>query len=111
MGKLAVGTVVLAHFPYSDFQRYKKRPALIIGLAEFGDVILCQITSSKTASHRAIKLVRSGFAEGGLPTTSYVRPDKIFTVDQSIVERRLGRLTDGLREQILGQIRQLFTAG
>lgn len=109
MGELAVGSVVIALFPYSDFSHYKKRPALVVGLAEFNNVILCQITSSKSASRRAIKLEKSGFAEGGLPTTSYIRPDKIFTIDRSIVERRVGRLTDELLEQILGQVRQLFT--
>lgn len=111
MGELAVGSVVLTLFPYSDFSRYKKRPALVIGLAEFGNVILCQITSSKTASKRAVRLVESGFNEGGLPTTSYIRPDKIFTVDRSIVVRQLGQLTDELLEQILDKIRQLFTIG
>ena len=61
MGTFTVGDVVLIPFPYADFTRYKKRPALIVGLAEFNNVILCQITSKAETSKRAVSLNDASF--------------------------------------------------
>jgi mRNA interferase MazF len=79
MGVFAVGQVVLVPFPYADFTRLKKRPALVISKAEFNNLILCQITSNALTSQRAIELADDDFEEGNLPIKSFIRPDKLFT--------------------------------
>lgn len=93
MGKFAIGDVVLIDFPYSDLTTFKKRPALVIGMAEFDNVILCQITSSPFSSKIAIRVEINDLHTGTLPVTSYIRPDKIFTADTSIVYKRLATLS------------------
>ncbi len=56
MGILAVGDVVLVNFPCSDLRFGTRRPALALAAAEYGDVILCLITSSPFSSQRTVTL-------------------------------------------------------
>jgi mRNA interferase MazF len=92
MGSFTVGDIVLISFPYADFSNLKKRPALVIGEAEFSNLILCQITSKAETSKKAIPLIGDDFVSGSLYLDSYIRPDKIFTVEQSIVKKKMGTL-------------------
>ena len=108
MGSFAVGEVVLVAFPYADFSRFKKRPALIIGVAEFDNLILCQITSKAETSKRAMPLADADFAVGGLRLDSFIRPDKIFTVQKSVIERKVGKLNTAKTERVKLQVRRLF---
>ncbi len=108
MGKFVAGEGVVVRFPFSDLRRSKRRPALILAIADFDNLILCQITSKPYASQRAITLSATAFATGGLPIVSYVRPDKLFTADPTIVERTIGTLKDVNRRKVLTQVRQLF---
>ena len=108
MGAFAVGDVVIIPFPYADFSKFKKRPALVVSSAEFDNLILCQITSRAETSKRAILLKGADFSKGSLQLDSFIRPDKLFTVEQSIVETRIGILKDDKTQSVKGIIRQLF---
>jgi mRNA interferase MazF len=91
---LSAGQVVLAAFPFSDLTSTKLRPCFIIGIAEFDDVVLCQITSNRYGSKRAIPLQETAdFARGSIVTNSYIRPDKIATLDRRMITRVLGTVT------------------
>jgi len=46
--------------------------------------------------------------EGKLPLDSFVRPDKLFTADHSIVQKIYGTVSSVKLHQILAEIRQLF---
>lgn len=109
MGKFAVGEVVLVSFPFSNLQGQKIRPALVLAKAEFNNLILCQITSKPYASKIAIRINHKSFKKGKLPITSYVRPDKLFTADLSIIKNSAGRLTPAVTKSILKSVRRLFT--
>src|SRR4030095_2350464 len=108
MGTFAVGEVVLVAFPYADFSKFKKRPALIIGKAEFDNLILCQITSKAETSKKAIPLANGDFITGGLNLDSFIRPDKIFTVERSVIEDKAGRLQAVKLEKVKLRVRRLF---
>jgi mRNA interferase MazF len=109
MGTFTVGDVVLIPFPYADFSVFKKRPALVVGEAEFDNFILCQITSKADTSKRAVLVSSKDFAKGSLNQDSFTRPDKLFTVEKSIIEKRLGRLENSKLIEIKRSIRQLFS--
>ncbi len=94
MENLSVGQVVLASFPFSDLTSNKLRPCLVIGMAEFNDVVLCQITSKRYQSVQAIPLLKSDFANGTIVTDSFIRPDKIATLDESMIKQVLGKVSD-----------------
>jgi mRNA interferase MazF len=94
MENLSIGQVVLATFPFSDLSSNKLRPCLVIGVAEFDDVVLCQITSKRYRSKRAIPLLQSEFLKGSIVIDSFIRPDKIATLDKDMIKQVLGRISD-----------------
>jgi mRNA interferase MazF len=109
MGKLTVGQVVSCAFPFSDLTTRKLRPAVIVAIGDFDDIILCQITSKMYSSSKTIKLTAADFVEGSLPMDSYLRPDKLFTADKSIVHKSYGTVNESKLQEVLSYLRQLFT--
>ena len=109
MGKLPVGSIVFVNFPFSNLKEYKLRPAIVLANAEFDDVILCQITSKSYSSKTSIKIDSNSFTRGGLSTTSYVRPDKLFTIERSIIKKQVGQLNKATINIILKRVCTLFT--
>lgn len=107
MGTFAVGDIVVVSFPFSDLTSAKKRPALVVGQADFGNLILCQITSKAYASNKAIALtaLESG---GALPLTSYIRPDKLFTADTSIILSLLGSVSQRSIDKVKTELKSIF---
>jgi mRNA interferase MazF len=108
MERLAIGDVVSVTFPFSDLSSSKVRPALVLALVEFDNYILCQITSKPYSSKIAIKLTDSDFIDGKLPTLSYIRPDKLFTSDISIIQKSFGQIKTKQIKNILSKVQLLF---
>ena len=117
---IGVGSVVLVTFPFSNLpariatqsvaggKGQKIRPALVLANAEFDNLILCQITSKPYTSKIAICIKSKDFTSGNLPVVSYVRPDKLFTADTTIIKNTVGRLTPKIKNMILRRVRELF---
>lgn len=93
LAALANGTVVLVRFPFSDLSGTKLRPAIVLAQAGRGDIILCQITSQPYTDSSAIEVLPTDLDAGSLNRTSYVRPTKLFTANDSIVARQVGQLS------------------
>lgn len=108
MGKYTVGSVVLVTFPFSNLKGQKVRPALVLSNVEFGNLILCQITSRPYTSKTAIRIKSKDFAKGSLPVVSFVRPDKLFTADATIIRNTVGQLTPTTKNMILRSVRNKF---
>lgn len=92
MEELVKGDVVVLPFPFSDLLASKRRPALVVAEGEYGDVILCQITSKSRKGVQAVELKDNDFQEGNLRITSYARPRKIFTADSGLILYRAGKI-------------------
>ena len=108
MGQFKVGQVVTSAFPYSDLRTNKHRPALVVAIVDFDNIILCQITSKPYSSTMAIELSEQDFISGGLPVKSYIRPDKLFTAEHSIVSTIYGALKPEKLRDTLSTLRNLF---
>jgi mRNA interferase MazF len=80
-------------------------------LADFAgdDLILCQITSQARLDGYSIPLGQADFLQGRLPLASYIRPNRLFTVDQSIILRSAGRVKDEKLDAVLAAVRQIFS--
>ncbi|MEK7165790.1 MAG: type II toxin-antitoxin system PemK/MazF family toxin [Patescibacteria group bacterium] len=109
MERFEIGDVVLVLFPFSDLKGQKLRPALVLARAEFHNVILCQITSKSYSSKISIRLTKSEFVKGSLPVTSYIRPDKLFTAQVSIIQKVLGKLNRRKKRKVLVAMQKMFT--
>lgn len=108
MAKFTVGSVVLVAFPFSNLKGQKVRPALVLAKVEFDNFILCQITSKSYTSKTAIRIEEDSFAKGGLPVTSFVRPDKLFAADETIIKNTVGLLNPKAKNKVLQSVRKLF---
>ena len=91
MEEFVKGDIVVVPFPFSDLSASKRRPALVIARGEYGDIILCQITSRKKGTE-AIEINEKDFNEGSLKITSYVRPRKLFTSDTALILYRIAKI-------------------
>lgn len=77
-------------------------------MAEFGDVIMCQITSKRYGGKKAVPLRRNDFTEGSLVIDSFIRPDKIATLDKSTIHQVLGGISDAKHEQVKTELKALL---
>jgi mRNA interferase MazF len=84
--------VVLMLFPFSDLSARKLRPALVLADAGRGDWVLCQVTSKPYGDPEAKPITDADFDVGGLQVPSFVRPAKLFTAHQSLMQATAGRL-------------------
>ena len=92
MGPSSAGSVVITPFPFSDLTDSKLRPAVVIAEVGLDDWILCQITSNPYGDSRAIRKSSGDFEVGSLRRTSFVRPGKLFTGNQAIIQGTVGEL-------------------
>ena len=108
MGALAVGEVVLVRFVSAGARSFKIRPAAVVGLAERGEVILCQITSQAYGSKLAMPISDANFEEGGLERASFARCDKLFTASEAIIARSVGELDWATSDLLQERVAKLF---
>lgn len=105
MGRFVKGDIVVLPFPFSDLSTSKRRPALVIAPVEpHDDVILCMVTSRNTTDKRAITISVADFASGSLPRESNVRPNRLFTANESIILRAVGRLNDLKIQEVISEV-------
>ena len=102
------GDVVVLPFPFSDLSQSKKRPALVIATLEGEDIILCQITSEARFDSYSISLSNTDFKTGKLITTSFIRPNRVFTADKSIILYKIGSLKDSKIKAVETMIVKMF---
>ena len=86
MERFIKGDVVVLPFPFSDLSGAKKIPALVIASLLGDDIILWQITSQNIKDSYAIKLDDTDFTKGSLNKPSNIRPNRIFTAENSIID-------------------------
>lgn len=111
MGRAAARQVALLPFPFSDLSRSKFRPAVLLAPAGRGDWILCQVTSNPYADPRAVELGPDDFAAGGLRRTSYARPGKLFSANETLFAAVAGELTAEAHGCIVEAVVRLLRAG
>jgi mRNA interferase MazF len=109
VGKPVAGEVVVIAFPHTDLSVGKRRPALVVADLPGADLILCQITSQQRYDGLSISLAAADFERGQLHRDSFVRPQRLFTVDASIILYSVGNIRPVKLAEILATIRRLFS--
>ena len=103
-----VGDVVMAPLPFTDMSGTKVRPTVVLADVGMHDWILCQITSVSSARGRHISIGFDDMTEGSLRFRSWARPDRIYTVNERIFRRTVGRLSAAKQAEIAAAVRGLF---
>ncbi len=88
------GKIILVPFPFTDLTSVKIRPAVILSKQEkrAPDVIICFITSKQKEKH-SVSVLKKDAKKSGLKVDSWIRCDKIATLDKKIVLGELGALS------------------
>jgi len=97
-----------SRFSLFGLLKFKKRPALVIGLADFENLIICQITSQKFPSRSAISLRDKDFVSGSLQLDSFIRPDKIYTIEPHLVKETVGKISNQKLSEIKAALAKIF---
>ncbi|MBS0271440.1 MAG: type II toxin-antitoxin system PemK/MazF family toxin [Proteobacteria bacterium] len=103
-------SIVAVPFPFTDKDYTKKRPALVVSQEEYQKYthhcVLAMITSAKQ-SHWKMDITIQDIEVAGLPGLSVIRP-KLFTLDERLILRGLGELSNRDKEIVKNTLSQIF---
>lgn len=98
------GEILLISFPFSDLSTRKKRPVLVLSKKKYNDssseFICCGITSNLDNKSHSVLIERKDIRGGSIPKTSRIKFNKIFTLEKSLVVKKLGRIDDKKFHQV-----------
>ena len=108
MVKPVAGEIVVIPFSRADASGEKRRPALVIADLPGADLILCQITSRGHWDSFAVPLDKSDCERGGVDHPCFVRPQRLFTVEQHVILHSVGKVTAAKYDEVFKKVRTLF---
>src|SRR5215204_1235598 len=89
------GDLLLVPFPFTDLSAAKRRPVLALTAPDgYGDFVALPVTSRPQSAH-GVPLTRADLMRGSLPTASWIRTDRIVTLNASLVVKSIGRVVRG----------------
>lgn len=104
------GDVVLIRFPQSDLQAGKLRPALVVAITpgKYGDLLLAAISSRLYQAVAGVDEIiypsDTDFAQTHLKVASVIRASRLATVESSVIDAHLGRISSDRLQRIKAQI-------
>jgi mRNA interferase MazF len=108
MAEFIKGDIVVIPFPFSDLSNSKKRPAMVLATLKGDDIILCQITGSRSDEY-SIKFNNGDFEKGKLVhENNYIRPNRIFTADKSIILYKIGTLNNNKIDEAIKKLIEII---
>ena len=105
------GEILLIPVPFSDLSSVKRRPVLVISNTSYNrtnsDMIVVSITSN--LQQHGIVIESKDLLAGELPKKSLVRYDKIYTLEQCIVIKQLGIISESILKNVINELNLLIT--
>jgi len=98
------GDIIILEFPFSNLMQAKRRPSLVIKVPKGDDIIVCQITGKSYEKSIEILIKKEDFRKGNLKVESYMRLDKIFSIEKSLVKYKAGTLKQEKFNEIIDKI-------
>ena len=92
------GDILIVPFPFSNLRGLQQRPVLVISNNEYNrdceDIITCGITSNLKNVQCSILLDNPNLLEGRIPAKSRIKVDKLFTLEKSIIKKKIAKVND-----------------
>ncbi len=105
------GDLVLVPFPFTDQSTVKKRPAVVISSGTYHrerpDVVLMAVTSQPRGSGAFGEVEVKDWKAAGLLKPSVIKP-VMATIEQRLVIKHLGRLTENDRLSLTGALKAIL---
>jgi mRNA interferase MazF len=108
------GDLLLVPYPFTDLSAAKRRPVLALtGADTYGDFIALPVTS-RPQKERGVALGPGDLIRGKLPAPSWIRIDRIVTLNAALVVKTIGTVApvvvDSAVERFCALIRTSATA-
>lgn len=104
MEGLVKGDIIVIDFPFSNLRVSKRRPVLVIKVPHGEDVLVVQITSDSYEKSLEIILSDNDFEKGFLKKLSFIRIDKIASIEKSLIKYKIGSIKKDKFYEILDRI-------
>jgi len=102
------GAPVLLPFPYSDASASKRRAVLALNKPdEYGDFIGMAV-SSRSHHANAIPLQNDSLTEEQLPKPSWIRTDRVVTLNASLVIKAFAKTNAEVQRQAVGSLCEML---
>ena len=106
------GDILIVPFPFSNLSGLRQRPVLVISHDKYNenceDIITCGITSNLKDIQYSVLFTGDDLSEGSIPTKSRVKVDKLFTLEKSIIKKKIARLNNEcmvrVRKEFIGLV-------
>ena len=102
------GDILLVPLPFTDLSANKKRPVFVLSKRDYNDaaddLIVAAVTSNLDTKPYVVLFANKDMTDGALKVDSYVRADKIYTLSQSIVIKRFGKVKSKVVETVKEKI-------
>src|SRR5205807_6570709 len=90
------GDLLLVPFPFTDLSATKRRPVLALTAPDsYGDFIALPVTSRPQSEH-ALPIGPADIAGAALPAPSWIRTNRVLTLNVSLIAKTFGRVSDAL---------------
>lgn len=119
MARFVRGDVVVVPFPFAtDQDSGKKRPALVLAVIPVDNpgyvpallLILCEITSHPPRNNDDMPLqAGTDFQRGKIAHDSTIRPTRIWTIHERVVQGVPGRITDAKMAEVVAVLNNILT--
>ncbi len=97
--------IILIPFPLTDLASQKIRPALQLTDTGDEDIVLCAISTKR---HSPFDIKLSPTKVNGLKKVSYVRTNKIATIEKRLALAKLGDLDGVTKKLVQKKLKTLF---
>jgi len=88
------GDLLLIPFPFTDLSASKRRPVLLLTAPDsYGDFIALPVTSRPQSEH-GLAISAGDVAGGALPAPSWIRTNRVVTLNVSLIAKTFGRVSD-----------------
>lgn len=97
--------IILIPFPLTDLASQKIRPTVQLSSAKGDDIVLCAISTKK---HSSFDIKITPTKANGLKKVSYIRTNKIATIEKRLALAKLGDLDAGTKKSVQTKLKSLF---
>ncbi len=98
------GEILIVPFPFSDLSNIKRRPVLILSNNKDNknskDLIICGITSNLRDKEHSVAIENHNLLFGQIPIKSLIKIDKLFTIEKSIVIKKIAKLNQEIFKKV-----------
>jgi len=105
------GEILLIPVPFSDLSSVKKRPVLVLSNHVHNlssrDIIVIAITSNLV--QKGIEISNDDLTDGFLPKTSIIKVDKVYTLEASIVIKKIGKINNDVLLEVYNEFVKLIS--